>query len=154
MLNLRVLLVLQSLLGLIDALVQRDDCVPWQFNAKRGIASVGQTNCRYSAKTGKDVNYFTCTEIAQKYHLTMAELLDLNPELDEKCQGIKPDTDYCVVGCKWIGLSARNDYDANTTLLSPRTGTSLGRKMRSTPWQCLMLGNGEAMLQLEDIHVW
>ncbi|KAF1822571.1 carbohydrate-binding module family 18 protein [Dissoconium aciculare CBS 342.82] len=98
MLTLRVLVVLQCLLGLINALVKRDDCVPWQFNAKRSIASVGQTNCRYHAKTGKNVNYFTCTEIAQKYKLTIAELLDLNPELDENCQRIKAETDYCVVG--------------------------------------------------------
>ncbi|KAH8812141.1 hypothetical protein F5884DRAFT_877588 [Xylogone sp. PMI_703] len=107
------------LLSLLSA-VAADDCQPstWAagavrlraaptptvtFNKSASVASMGdaqpgQINCRYWGSTYTDVNYYTCTQLADKYGITIDQFFMLNPELDPDCSNIQQNTDYCVDG--------------------------------------------------------
>jgi hypothetical protein len=66
-----------------------------------GDVSVGQVNCRYAANTeGMDINYYTCTKLAQGYGISVATFFKLNPTVLPDCSNIKANSDYCVAGCK------------------------------------------------------
>lgn len=80
-------------------LAGNNDCQPVTWGAK-SILGVGQVNCRYKTNTKTDVNSDTCKFLINKYEITMDKLLELNPELDKGCTSIKPNTEYCVKGCK------------------------------------------------------
>lgn len=110
--------------------VRADDCQPVTWNAKRwegadnpnmkalkrtdGTTSTrttlvttadtgiqpGDINCRYSATTSATVNYYTCTQTATKYGITVDDFFTLNPTLELDCSNIQPKTEYCVDGCK------------------------------------------------------
>ena len=66
-----------------------------------GNVQPGQINCRYSATTYSDVNYYTCTQLADRYGITVQAFFTLNPELDLDCSNIQPNSEYCVAGCKY-----------------------------------------------------
>ncbi|KAJ0382193.1 hypothetical protein COL922a_013062 [Colletotrichum nupharicola] len=106
--------------------VRADDCQPATWNAKRwevahtpnvpkradGIMSTrttlvttadtgiqpGDVNCRYSATTSATVNYYTCTQMATKYGITVDTFFTLNPTLELDCSNIQSKTEYCVDG--------------------------------------------------------
>jgi hypothetical protein len=63
-------------------------------------AAVGDVVCRYTTTSASSVNYYTCTEISAYYSITLDKFLLLNPSLDKSCDTIKPNTEYCVAGCK------------------------------------------------------
>ncbi|RWA04450.1 hypothetical protein EKO27_g10654 [Xylaria grammica] len=65
---------------------------------KSGPAVTGDIVCRYPGRTYADVNYYTCTELADKYGISLEKFFMLNPELDPDCGNIKPYTIYCVSG--------------------------------------------------------
>lgn len=67
----------------------------------------GDLVCRNTGSTYADVNYYTCTQLANKYEITIEKFFMLNPGLDPGCGNIKPYTKYCVAGCK--SSSARLD---------------------------------------------
>ncbi|KAK3934651.1 hypothetical protein QBC46DRAFT_368066 [Diplogelasinospora grovesii] len=56
----------------------------------------GDVNCRYSATTSNTVNYYTCTQMATKYSITVDGFFTLNPTLKLNCNNIQPKTEYCV----------------------------------------------------------
>ncbi|KAL2184990.1 hypothetical protein L209DRAFT_411059 [Thermothelomyces heterothallicus CBS 203.75] len=90
--------------------VSADDCQPATWNAKRwegaynpralkrtnGTMSTrttlvttadteiqpGDVNCRYSGTTSATVNYYTCTQMATKYGITVDDFFTLNPTLE------------------------------------------------------------------------
>jgi hypothetical protein len=63
--------------------------------------TTSQVNCRYANDTGDmDINYYTCTAMADRYGITTDIFFLLNPSLKTDCSNIKADTDYCVSGCK------------------------------------------------------
>ena len=120
-----ILIALAALSGLSPtALVAaaEDECRPstWAASANRGAptsppgpeitrhpesqsaknAAPGDVNCRYWAETGEDVNYYTCTELAERYEITVDKFFQLNPGVDEDCSNLKPSTEYCVDGCE------------------------------------------------------
>lgn len=66
-----------------------------------GNVQPGQINCRYSASTYSDVNYYTCTQLADRYGITVQAFFTLNPELNLDCSNIQPNSEYCVAGCKY-----------------------------------------------------
>lgn len=66
-----------------------------------GTAEPGEVNCRYARQTGSDVNYYTCTELAERYEITVEEFFVINPGLKKDCSDIQPNTEYCVDGCKY-----------------------------------------------------
>ena len=39
----------------------------------------GDIVCRYESSTGEEVNYYTCTELALKYSVTIKKFFLLNP---------------------------------------------------------------------------
>ncbi|OTA97428.1 carbohydrate-binding module family 18 protein [Hypoxylon sp. CO27-5] len=63
-----------------------------------GSVKPGEVNCRYWGGTYEDVNYYTCTQLANKYDITIEKFFILNPDLDPDCGNIQPNTDYCVDG--------------------------------------------------------
>lgn len=67
----------------------------------KGNLSPGDVHCRYATKTDKDVNYYTCTRMMEKYGLTNDLFFTLNPSLSRDCSNIRPESAYCVRGCKW-----------------------------------------------------
>ncbi|WPG99491.1 Hypothetical protein R9X50_00230600 [Acrodontium crateriforme] len=74
-----------------------------------GNISVGQVNCRYAANTeGMDINYYTCTELAQDYGIDVATFFKLNPTVLLDCSNIKANTDYCVAGYPAMGFAVRH----------------------------------------------
>jgi hypothetical protein len=65
-----------------------------------GYVTPGEINCRFADETGAQVNYYSCTELASSYQITNEEFFSLNPGLNLDCSNIKPNTEYCVIGCK------------------------------------------------------
>lgn len=65
-----------------------------------GTAKPGEVNCRYASQTGSDVNYYTCTQLAERYEISVEEFFLINPMLEPDCSNIEPSTEYCVDGCK------------------------------------------------------
>ncbi|KAI1371647.1 carbohydrate-binding module family 50 [Hypoxylon crocopeplum] len=63
-----------------------------------GAVEPGEINCRYRGSTYEDVNYYTCTQLAERYEITIEKFFMLNPDLDPDCGNIQPNTDYCVDG--------------------------------------------------------
>lgn len=119
------LLSLFLLLHLFTAIARADECQPstWALAARhaaptaRAVASKGasvalvgsdngtapgQVNCRYWTTTGADVNYYTCTQLADKYEIAVETFFALNPDVDAQCGNIQPNTQYCVDGCKYF----------------------------------------------------
>ncbi len=62
----------------------------------------GEINCRLSYGTWDDVNYYTCTELAEQFGIGLDLFFVLNPGLAPDCGNIQPNTKYCVKGCKCI----------------------------------------------------
>ncbi|KAF9696782.1 hypothetical protein EKO04_005746 [Ascochyta lentis] len=67
----------------------------------------GDIVCRYETTTLATVNYYTCTELALKYSITLEKFFELNPSVDKECATIKPNTNYCVAG--WLQLPVAED---------------------------------------------
>lgn len=65
-----------------------------------GDTRPGEVNCRYSAYTDSTVSKCTCAQLGAKYNVEAKKFFKLNPTLDCDCGNIKPDTEYCVAGCK------------------------------------------------------
>lgn len=82
-----------------------------------GNVTVGEINCRYSALTGNDVNYYTCTQLADKYDISNEAFFKINPKLLPDCSNIQPDTLYCVRGCKF-GLTRQLHQTLVSLLMS------------------------------------
>ncbi|KAF2276515.1 uncharacterized protein EI97DRAFT_377374 [Westerdykella ornata] len=94
----------------------------------------GEVVCRYNATTGPEVNYYTCTLLSLKYQLTVDKFFELNPSVDRDCEGIKPNTDYCVRG--WIQQPISQDglcgpLHGNTTCLD-----TVKPCCNSETWKC------------------
>lgn len=111
------------------------------FKASRSVANVGsvqpgQINCRLWEATYDDVNYYTCTALADKFSITVDEFFMFNPEIDPDCGNIEPYTKYCVAACetplKWPkqSLSFRKLTDGSH-LYSHRASESHRRPLRS-----------------------
>ncbi|KAF5851379.1 hypothetical protein GGP41_004176 [Bipolaris sorokiniana] len=52
----------------------------------------GDVVCRYETTTLTKVNYYTCTELARKYSITVDKFFELNPSVNKACDTIKPNT--------------------------------------------------------------
>ena len=66
-----------------------------------GSASQGQVVCRYTTNTAdKVLNYYTCTALADRYGISVDVFFRLNPTVKRDCSNLRPNTDYCVRGCK------------------------------------------------------
>lgn len=96
--------MLLSLVAFAGILVEAaDDCQPATWSKRQDTGTVpGDIVCRYWTTTGTSVNYYTCTEIADKYGTLLDNFWILNPDLSTDCSDIQPNTKYCVRGCEFI----------------------------------------------------
>lgn len=62
------------------------------------VPKTGEINCRSWGNTYDDVNYYTCTELCEKYQITTDFFFMLNPTLKPDCSNIQPKSSYCVDG--------------------------------------------------------
>ena len=60
----------------------------------------GEINCRARGDTYEDVNYYTCTDLADTFGIHLEFFFFLNPTLLPDCSNIQPNSKYCVAGCK------------------------------------------------------
>jgi hypothetical protein len=120
------------LLALLQA-VSADDCVPWTWAwnaaARRAAPTAqlgpretttpyvraetvnpGEINCRNWAPTYSNVGYWTCSQLADTFGITLDLFWILNPDLAPDCDGILPNTEYCVDGCKSFLVSSLGRY--------------------------------------------
>ena len=98
-----------------------DDCKPAAWGMKRAIGvdiddfasatarptpiqrrpvEVGEINCRLWSFGQKEVNYYTCTKLSDKYEIEVETFFMLNPDIKLDCSNVEPATRYCVRGCK------------------------------------------------------
>jgi hypothetical protein len=77
--------------------------------AESAKLAVGDVVCEWSTTTKSSVNYYTCTELADKYGTPIDEFFKLNPTLNQECDNIQPDTQYCVIGCRFLPLRMHDD---------------------------------------------
>ncbi|EAQ92535.1 hypothetical protein CHGG_00770 [Chaetomium globosum CBS 148.51] len=105
-------------LSLVPSLVSaqdESDCQPYRWNSgglrmlqaaadplpTQGIpipVTVGEINCRYWSTTPAEVNYYTCSQLAQRYSISNDLFFQLNPGLASDCSDVQPETEYCVRG--------------------------------------------------------
>lgn len=64
------------------------------------VVQSGNINCRAWSRPYGSVNYYTCTEICNKYEIDTDFLFTLNPHLKRDCSNIQTGTKYCVDGCE------------------------------------------------------
>lgn len=62
------------------------------------LQAFAQVQCRFNATAPETVSYYTCTELAEKYRITIQQFLVLNPLLDPDCSSIQEGKQYCVAG--------------------------------------------------------
>jgi hypothetical protein len=67
----------------------------------------GELNCRAWGRTYDEVNYYTCTEICNKYQITTDYFFSLNPALKTNCSDIQPKSKYCIDGCMFLSLRGK-----------------------------------------------
>lgn len=96
-------ILLSELLFVAPTVLAANECQPTKW--KR--AEPGEVTCRYWAKTESEVNYFSCTDLSNRYVVLLADFFKLNPGLKTDCSNIQPNTKYCVDGCKscWPSFS-------------------------------------------------
>jgi hypothetical protein len=83
--------------GVLSVLEARDGP---SIGANSSDFTTGSINCRFPGRTYDDVNYYTCSQLAETYHITNELFFLLNPTLHNNCSNIQPNTKYCVAGCK------------------------------------------------------
>ncbi|XWX00255.1 hypothetical protein V2A60_008275 [Cordyceps javanica] len=54
--------------------------------------------CIKEVGAGKDVNYYTCTAMANEYSITVEEFFALNPSVKKDCSNMEPMGWYCIEG--------------------------------------------------------
>ncbi|KAI1123310.1 hypothetical protein F5Y10DRAFT_281060 [Nemania abortiva] len=135
-----------------------DDCVPWtwtwdtarvagvtaapmvrpsvtRYGRKSEDTQPGELNCRSTPQTYDDVGYWSCAQIASAYYITIERFFELNPELAPDCEGIQPNTEYCVDG--FIEPVRSNDGfcgpDHNNAIC---IGTLFGQCCNAETWKC------------------
>jgi hypothetical protein len=114
------------------ALAAADECQPWTWTwnlpraaaatpaparadplpprevtqyARKGVEpQPGELNCRSWGQTYDNVGYWSCNQLAQEFAITINKFWELNQELAPDCEGIAPNTEYCVSGCKLVVL--------------------------------------------------
>lgn len=57
-----------------------------------------EVRCRYNATSPNEVSYYTYTELATRYEITVNHFFLLNSLLDPDCTSIEAGKQYCVAG--------------------------------------------------------
>ncbi|KAA8622148.1 hypothetical protein SMACR_09577 [Sordaria macrospora] len=110
--------------------------VPISNLTSSGYVPPGQVNCRYTASTeDMDINYYTCTYLANRYGISVEAFFKLNPTVHSDCGNIEADTEYCVRGF----IEPLRAYDGlcgppnnNATCL----GVKFGQCCNANTWKC------------------
>lgn len=106
---------------------------PLKRDVSNGSLAAGDVLCRYYGHTDKNVDYYSCTQLASFYNIPIDQFFALNPTLKSDCSNIAANTDYCVVG------SVQPKYSADLSC-GPSSGSScplLGPNCcNSQTWKC------------------
>ena len=92
------------------------------IGANSSSIAPGSVNCRFTSRTYDDVNYYTCTELAETFGIINELFFVLNPSLQKDCSNIQPNTKYCVAGCEFPRQRAEHTR-GDLTLCSHRAAT-------------------------------
>ncbi|KAL2066964.1 hypothetical protein VTL71DRAFT_1388 [Oculimacula yallundae] len=140
--------------------VSADDCVPWTWSWRSGArvgivddavtsplrAAVntyqraatiepGDVNCRSWTQTYDEVGYWSCSQLADDYGITLDKFWILNPTLAPDCEAIMPNTEYCVDGFieplrSTDGFCGPNHKNATCI------GSDFGQCCNAGTWKC------------------
>jgi len=87
--------------------------------ANIGSVQTGQISCRDWAETGEQVNYYTCTQIANERGIDLEVFFELNPDVARDCGNVRPHTKYCTAGCMIILLFTWPRFALTLTVVEP-----------------------------------
>ncbi|KAI0521918.1 hypothetical protein F5B22DRAFT_594695 [Xylaria bambusicola] len=95
----------------------------------------GELNCRSTGRTYDEASSWSCEQIANAYSISIERFFELNPELSPNCDGIQPNTEYCVRGFiepvrSQDGLCGPNHNNATCI------GTLFGQCCNAETWKC------------------
>ncbi|KAK4203019.1 hypothetical protein QBC40DRAFT_262788 [Triangularia verruculosa] len=154
-----------GLLSVFSSVRAADECVPWTWtwNLRRAAAATptvaelgatpmpeptvvpyarkdaepqpGEVNCRNWGQTYDNVGYWSCSQLATEFGITIEKFWELNPELAPDCEGVQPNTEYCVAGfiepVRAVDGRCGPDYKNATCI-----GTEFGQCCNSETWKC------------------
>ncbi|KAK5994506.1 hypothetical protein PT974_04983 [Cladobotryum mycophilum] len=93
--------------------------------AQAATPKVGDVVCRYTALTPTVVNYYTCSELAIRYHITVEGFFKLNPQVDLDCETIKPNTEYCTFSTLYLQTGSVVFRTATLHVLGPTRSAAM-----------------------------
>lgn len=70
----------------------------WIIFAAFILNASAEVNCRFNTTSPAAVGYYTCTELAERYRITIEKFFQLNPLLDPACSSIQAGNTYCAAG--------------------------------------------------------
>ncbi|KAG4444402.1 hypothetical protein IFR05_000167 [Cadophora sp. M221] len=100
-----------------------------------GNITAGTVNCRSSAPTTDQVNYYTCSLLAITYGITVEKFFILNPTILPDCSNIKPNSLYCTAGYIEPVLAV-DGFCGPLHKNASCVGNSVGQCCNSQIWTC------------------
>ncbi|KAH6624478.1 hypothetical protein B0J18DRAFT_180146 [Chaetomium sp. MPI-SDFR-AT-0129] len=133
-----------------------DDCQPWTWTwdaarkvdaaaapsraavkpyVRAATVNPGDINCRSWAQTYDNVGYWSCSQLADDFGITLDKFWMLNPTLAPDCEGIQPNTEYCVDG--FIEpLRSTDGFCGPDHKNATCIGSDFGQCCNAATWKC------------------
>jgi len=92
-----------------------------------------RVNCRYNATAPGQVDYSSCSQLAQRYGISIDLFFRLNPLLDPDCSSLQGGKEYCVAGSV---LDTTTDGTCGPSSPSSCLGYSGGQCCNSQTLRC------------------
>ena len=92
-----------------------------------------EVRCRYNVTAPEKVTYYSCTELAMKYGISIEKFFLLNPLLDPDCTSIQGGEPYCVAGTV---VARTTDGTCKPESYVSCLGYSGGQCCNSETWKC------------------
>lgn len=98
-----------------------------------GLPVSAEVRCRYNVTAPDKVSYYTCTELATRYSISLETFLLLNPLIDPDCTSIQAGESYCVAGSV---VPTTEDGNCEPDSYVSCIGYSGGQCCNSETWKC------------------
>ncbi|KAK7962895.1 uncharacterized protein PG986_003720 [Apiospora aurea] len=112
-----------------------------------GQLTAAEVRCRYNATAPAEVSYYSCTEMADTYGISIAYFFLLNPLIDPDCSSIQAGKEYCV-----DGLVLPTSADGCSRSMSPRWTDPVARPRKTTLVR-VALSTGSAVAQVRSVVI-